>query len=78
MSEIIENNGNGFLLPHKGHDETISMIADAIIKLLKDDKLRESFSRRSFQLSEQYSEKEVTKKLLQIYNQTIESKKSKK
>lgn len=71
MREIIENNGNGFLLPPEDTGKTIEQITEATLALLTDRALRDKFSAHSQKLSEKYSEKEITKKLVETYQRTI-------
>jgi glycosyltransferase involved in cell wall biosynthesis len=71
MSEIVERDGNGFLLPNEDTNRTIKNIANKICTLLNNDKLRESFQKRSIELSLKYSEKETTEKLINIYKKIL-------
>ena len=75
MSEIVEHEGNGFLLADENTEKTIEQIADKIRVLFDNDALRENFRKRSTELSQKYSEKEVTEKLTDIYKKTINLKK---
>ncbi|MCX6701772.1 MAG: glycosyltransferase [Candidatus Zambryskibacteria bacterium] len=74
MCEIVDDNVNGFLLPQGDKEKIVSNIADAILKFMTDDALLEKFSNNSKKLSEKYSEKEITKKLVEIYKQIINTK----
>lgn len=71
MREIVEDNGNGFLLPPEDRGTTRERITEAALTLLTNNELREKFSAHSQKLSEKYSEKEITKKLVGIYQQAI-------
>lgn len=78
MTEIVEDNGNGFLLEHGRSDETAERIAEAVLRLFTDDKLRKKLSMRSLELSKKYSEKKINTRLVEIYQKVINSKKKNK
>lgn len=71
VSEVVRENENGFIAKN-----TSASLAENIIKLLADDKLREEFGKRSKQLARMYGELSQTKKLEQLYIEALANRKS--
>ena len=66
VPELIEDNGI-IVEPNKP-----PLLADAILKILTDPALHKQYSERSIALSENYDIANTTKKMLELYNKTIE------
>ncbi len=67
IPEIVLNNVNGFIVS----PDKIESMAGKILQLIEDVKLRERFSKKSRELSLDYSQGEIAKKLENEYNQLI-------
>jgi len=67
IPEIVLDNVNGFIVPPDG----IKEMAVKILELIEDAKLRERFSKKSRELSLNYSQEEIVRKLENEYNKLI-------
>ena len=66
--EVIKNNVNGFLIPF----QNISLFADSICKLLKDEKICVQFGKKGRELvEEKFSEKIVTSKIFSLWQKKM-------
>jgi glycosyltransferase involved in cell wall biosynthesis len=66
VTEVVRDGENGLVAKNNAKS-----LADAIVKILGDDKLRVKFGERSRELASQYSETSQTKKLIQLYDDAI-------
>lgn len=66
VTEVVRDGENGIVA-----ENSIKSFADAIVKILSNDKLREQFGKESKRLASQYSEHTQTKKLEQLYIEAI-------
>lgn len=62
LSEVVIDDENGFIVPN-----AVNEFAEAILKILGDDKLRRAFSKKSRDLSAQFTEAGQIKKLEKLY-----------
>jgi len=69
VTEVVRENENGLVARN-----TAANLTTCVIKLLKDDELRQKFGERSKQLAKMYSEFAQTKKLEQIYIDALAAK----
>ena len=67
VSEVVRENENGFFAENNHNS-----LANCVIKILENDKLRKEFGLRSKELANSYGEFEQTKKLEQIYQDIID------
>jgi glycosyltransferase involved in cell wall biosynthesis len=67
VTEVVRDGENGFVARNNAKS-----MAEAIVKILSDDKLRQRFGEESKRLASQYSELTQTKKLEQLYIEAIE------
>jgi 1,2-diacylglycerol 3-alpha-glucosyltransferase len=73
MTEMIMNEENGFLITQSDKEKTKSTLVAKIELLLTNTALRQRMSEKSRELSAQYSENVITKKLLDIYQEVIKN-----
>ncbi|MFW6129191.1 MAG: glycosyltransferase family 4 protein [Candidatus Aminicenantaceae bacterium] len=70
MPEIIQNDINGYVVPKRNH----KILAEKIIKLLSDEKLREKLGKTGRKQVEQMYTKEIyARKIYQIYENTLQN-----
>lgn len=62
--DIIDNNANGFLV----HNGDIKKLADAMMKLMKDETLRKKMSEQAKKVVRTYSEEAVMNKWIHLFN----------
>lgn len=62
LSEVVIDNENGYIVP-----DSIDDFAEAVLRILGDDKLRRAFGKRSRELSAQFTEAGQIKKLEKLY-----------
>lgn len=62
LSEVVIDDENGYIVPN-----AVNEFAEAVLKILGDDKLRKAFSKRSRELSAQFTEAGQIKKLEKLY-----------
>lgn len=62
LSEVVIDNENGYIVP-----DSVSDFAEAVLRILGDDKLRRAFGKRSRELSAQFTEAGQIKKLEKLY-----------
>ncbi len=68
--EIVKDGGTGFLVPPRD----VNALAEAIIKLLKDDKLRHKMGENASRMvREKFSWNDIAQKTLEVYKQAIEA-----
>jgi len=72
VSEVVREDENGLIAQN-----TSDSVADCIVRLLENDKLRHKFGKKSKVLAAQYSEFTQTKKLEQLYIKAIQKRKMK-
>lgn len=72
ISEVVREDENGLIAQN-----TADSVADCIVKLLEDDKLRSRFGKKSKLLAAQYGEFTQTKKLEELYIQALQKHKTK-
>lgn len=70
VSEVVINGENGFIAANN-----VKSLSDNILKLLSNKKLREKFGKRSQELAAMFSEKSQTKKLVDIFEKSLEKNK---
>ena len=73
MREIVEDNGNGYLLSSQSGKTAVKDMAETIVKLLTNDDDLKKFGRRSLELAEDYSEQKITRQLVDIYDKVIKA-----
>lgn len=66
VTEVVKNGENGFVARNNAKS-----IADSIVKILSDPKLKKQFSKRSKELACEYSELTQTQKLVTIYEEAL-------
>jgi len=66
--DLVTNHINGFLIP----PESSEALAEKIILLLKDERLRKTMGKKSFEISRQYDWKIITKKYIEVYEQMLQ------
>jgi len=70
FSEMVENGRTGFLVPARD----VNALAEAIIKLLKDDKLRWEMGENAYKIvKEKFSWDKIAQKTLEVYEEAIEA-----
>ena len=62
LSEVVIDNENGYIVPNSVND-----FAEAVLRILGNDKLRRAFGKRSRELSAQFTEAGQIKKLEKLY-----------
>ncbi len=62
LSEVVMDDENGYIVPN-----TVNDFAEAVLRILGDDKVRRAFSKRSRELSSQFTEAGQIKKLEKLY-----------
>ena len=62
LSEVVIDNENGYIVPN-----SVSDFAEAVLRILGDDKLKRAFGKRSRELSAQFTEAGQIKKLEKLY-----------
>jgi 1,2-diacylglycerol 3-alpha-glucosyltransferase len=68
--EIIENGTTGFIVP----PTNVNALAEAIIKLLKDDKLRQEMGENAYKtVKEKFSWDKIAQRTLQVYEEAIDA-----
>ena len=69
FSEVVENGKTGFIVPPKN----ANALAEAIIRLLKDDKLRREIGENAYKaMKEKFSWDDIAQKTLEVYKEAIE------
>jgi glycosyltransferase involved in cell wall biosynthesis len=66
LSEVVIDDENGYIVPN-----TVNDFAEAVTRILGDEKLRKAFSKRSRDLSSQFTEAGQIKKLEKLYETAI-------
>lgn len=66
ISLVVSDNKNGFIVRN-----TVASVTDAILRLLKDEKLRLKFGKVSRELASECTEFSQTKKLEEVYKQAL-------
>lgn len=70
FSEMVENGTTGFIVPPKN----VNALAEAIIKLLKDDKLRQKMGENAYKtVKEKFSWDKIAQRTLQVYEEAIDA-----
>ena len=69
-SDIIDNGENGFIVP----DGDIEGLAEALVRLMKDDELRKKMGENAKKVVETYSEESVMAKWVKLYEEAITDK----
>ena len=62
LSEVVIDNENGYIVP-----DSVNDFAEAVLRILGDDRLRRAFGKRSRELSAQFTEAGQIKKLEKLY-----------
>ena len=70
LPELVKNGREGLVVPPKNP----KALADAIIKILEDDKLRKKMSRNALKKAEELSWNNIAKKHLRVYREILNSK----
>lgn len=75
IPEVVENGKTGFIVPPNDSNA----LAEAIIKLLKDDKLRKEMGENAYRkMKEELSWDKIAEKTIEVYKSIIYSKRTKK
>lgn len=69
-SDIVDNGESGFIVP----DGDINGLADALVRLMKDDELRKRMGENAKKVVETYSEEKVMNKWVNLYEEAIADK----
>ncbi|HUV45513.1 MAG TPA: glycosyltransferase family 4 protein [Dehalococcoidia bacterium] len=70
FSEMVDSGKTGFIVPPKN----ANALAEAIIKLLKDDKLRHEMGENAYKtVKEKFSWDDIAQKTLEVYKEAIEA-----
>lgn len=68
--EVVKDGETGFLVP----PGNVNALAEAIIKLLKDDRLRHEMGENAYRMvREKFSWNDITQKTLEVYEETIKA-----
>lgn len=74
IHEVVENGKTGFVVPSKDSNS----LAEAIVILLKDDKLRKEMGENAYRkMKEELSWDKIAKKTIEVYKETINEHKNK-
>lgn len=68
VRDIIEDSGNGFLVPAKSPE----CLSEKIMYLLENDKLRKQMGEKSRQMAKQYDWKLITRKYVEVYKKVLD------
>ena len=63
VRELVKDGVNGFLV----NDISAREIAEAIIKLVRDDALRERFAENGFAMAKKYAWSDISKRIIDTY-----------
>ena len=75
IPEVVEDGGTGFLVPPKN----VNALADAIIKLLKDDELRKQLGENAYtKMKQELSWGNIAEKTIEVYREAIKEHKNKR
>lgn len=70
FSEMVQDRKTGFIVPPKD----INALAEAIIKLLRDEKLRQELGENAYKMvREEFSWDDIARQALQVYQEAIEA-----
>ena len=73
LPELVKNGREGLVVPPKDP----KALADAIIKILEDDKLRKKMSRNALKKAEELSWNNIAKEYIKVYEEVIAERRSK-
>ena len=65
LPELVKNGENGYLFPPKN----LKVLADCLIKILSDKKLRDKMAQKSYQIIQAHDVNKVIKKFESIYKE---------
>ncbi len=70
LAELCHDGENGFLYELDDHED----MADGIVKILEDPKLRERFSKESLRIAKTHDIKHTLDQFIKLYNETVDAK----